>query len=700
MTEVLQQRKSVFVDDIYKMIEMEKEAWTSQENLENWSQTCAKAFSHLEELSCRSSYVSDTLIPEYLFPTKEDEAMYYQDMKKVKRYLNLSRESFLDPEILTEEELVAQARSREILEEVSSIGSDTSSYYPNNQDEESVKMNIFQQRLKQALSDEELAGGPNNSIRIPRNIVIASPTQNGKTQQIINVITSAYPFTLTVVSCDNKTDQLEQFVGRLKEQYSGDIFQLSGSIKPAQLKKIIKSYNTQASNKRIVLVLLNNNSQCKKLRNSIHTILNTAGIDIVKYQLIHDEADLVNKSDKAEFNGDVPVAVVHTEWLSHLHDLKNYPKIKQIKRLWVSATPENCSLIKDVKAKDILVLPRSVDYRSQIKFTEWNGNLDKVSKEVQRINRAKSREAILYCTEATNSGQEAIAKKLVGTMRCPVVLYNGEGIVVRVPLRLPEKHKKSLPQVMESLSRTHPGAIIIVGHALMSRGISFVATDDDCSGFPVTATVMFYNGSSSIHTVGIAQRIGRITGKSRPDIIERRLYSQFDIYDSYCKYLKNQNSIYEFLESSENAELLVADILKTKMVPNLEIIKRPIDRKEVMEAFGPYKAACITSQSPNKPKVRAQEECVEKMQKLVTSWTAEGNTTDISKIFKAIYDSPGHKMLSVDVKNLVKDLGAVASFFSQLTGKTHESNWRLVFLKDSQFHFINPQAVAFADNLN
>lgn len=421
----------------------------------------------------------------------------------------------------------------------------------------------------------------------------------------------------------------------------------------------------------------------------------------MKYQLIHDEADLVNKSGKAEFNGETPVAAVQTEWLSHLHDLKNYPKIKQIKRIWVSATPENCSLIKDVKAKDVLVLPKSDEYRSQIKFTEWSGDLVSVSKEVQRINKSKSREAILYCTEATNAGQEALAKKLTGSMRCPVVLYNGEGIVVYLPLRLPKKQKKSLPEVMESLSVSFPGAIIIVGHALMNRGISFVGSSES-SEFPVTATVMFYNGSSTIHTVGIAQRIGRITGKSRPDIVERRLYSQRDIYDSYCKYLKNQNSIYEFLESPENAELLVADILKTRMVPNLEIIKRPIDRKEVMPAFDPYKIACITSQSPNKsgetlinpgvvPEVSQETET---MKRHVLRWMNPLVNTDISKVFKTMYSNERYRILTTEISRYIKEPEVIRV----MTNK-HANNWNLVFSKNSQFHHIKPEAITFANSL-
>lgn len=229
MTEVLQ-RNNVFADDIYNFGKNENEAWTAnstQEILVN------------DELSSESSFASDSFIPEYKLLTEEDQAFYRQDMRKVKRCLDLTPESFSDPEVLTKEEHLAILESKKMLEEVSDLGSSDDCSSICNSIAEDCKLEIFQQRLKQALSEEELTA--ENSIRIPRNIIIASPTQNGKTQQVINIITSAYPFTLTVVSCDNKTDQLEQFVGRLKDHYLGDIFTLSGPIKAPQLKKIIRS---------------------------------------------------------------------------------------------------------------------------------------------------------------------------------------------------------------------------------------------------------------------------------------------------------------------------------------------------------------------------------------------------------------------------------------------------------------------------
>jgi hypothetical protein len=74
---------------------------------------------------------------------------------------------------------------------------------------------------------------------------------------------------------------------------------------------------------------------------------------------------------------------------------------------------------------------------------------------------------------------------------------------------------------------------------------------------------MFYLGSDSTNAVAIAQRIGRITGTSRPDINKRVLYTRDKIFECYSSYLKNQETIYNILKNTENAELLVADILKT-----------------------------------------------------------------------------------------------------------------------------------------
>ena len=111
----------------------------------------------------------------------------------------------------------------------------------------------------------------------------------------------------------------------------------------------------------------------------------------------------------------------------------------------------------------------------------------------------------------------------------------------------------------------------------MDRGISFVS-DNRTSGTPASATVMFYTGSNTIHTVSISQRLGRITGSSRPDINRRVVYCSDSIYESFKTYLKNQSTIYNNIRKPENKEVLVSELIKNS---NLEKINRNVDNPKL-----------------------------------------------------------------------------------------------------------------------
>ena len=96
------------------------------------------------------------------------------------------------------------------------------------------------------------------------NALIYAPTQVGKTNATKDFMEVCMEQNVPlIVSCDNKTDQLEQFYSRIKEELSDRNFILlkAGSGKfDDQLTKSLKT------SRKIIIFCLNNGSQIKKIR--------------------------------------------------------------------------------------------------------------------------------------------------------------------------------------------------------------------------------------------------------------------------------------------------------------------------------------------------------------------------------------------------------------------------------------------------
>lgn len=384
---------------------------------------------------------------------------------------------------------------------------------------------------------------------------------------------------------------------------------------------------------------------------------------------------------------------MHNQWVSHYFDLRKYPKLRQVKIIWVSATPENCSLIKNVKAKDVFVLPNHPDYRNEIKFYEWAGELESVKNEVTRINNLKNGEIILYCSERLKEGQLQVSKELFSLMQCAVITYNGDGIISYVPGRESVQHFIPISMVINIVSIEYSGAIIIVGQAMMGRGISFVGTCP-VGGKPPTATVMFYEGSKTAHAVAIAQRIGRLSGKSRPELHERRLYCSTPIYECCTGYLSNQIAIYETLRKPENRERLVADIFK-QPIPGTVALNRKVDNPNLAKVVKIYNDASSSNSSAVAGPSRNVASDEGKIKSLVRCWGDESNQDDIAIMFRKIHSMPGHKLLSSEVERGFQTYGPLGV----MTQPNHARRWCLVFSKDATHHYINPEAVLLATTL-
>ncbi len=240
-------------------------------------------------------------------------------------------------------------------------------------------------------------GAVESSEAVVENIVITAATQVGKTKAIIECILNSKNC-VSVVSCDNNSDQQSQIIKRLKKE-NIEVFTIKNF---KNIKKLVKNFN---ENKRLVFCVLNNNSQIKKLTTLMETL--ATKIDMDGYNLYHDEGDVVSKTDNVKII-DTEDPNGHKEWLVHCNSLSLNCKFK---RIWVSATPENCNLLYDVPCKNVFVLPTPVEYKGITKHYPWN-NQNQILKEVQRINRLESKEVILVCKEFVNEKQEAESLEL------------------------------------------------------------------------------------------------------------------------------------------------------------------------------------------------------------------------------------------------------------------------------------------------
>lgn len=554
--------------------------------------------------------------------------------------------------------------------------------------------------IRLAYSEEEaiIQNVFGHSIRNQTNYIMTGRPQMGKTGMFNNVLLETGDRSISVVSCDNRDDQVLQLSKRM---HLAGIENLkikevkvtkAGNIKKEFLKKILHHYDIH---KKLTFVLLNNTIQVSKLSVIINQLLRILHVE--RYQVFHDEADLINKSDKVDSNGPENISKVHKDWIEHFNNIKVFHQLRFVKRMWVSATPENCSLIKDVKAKDVFVLPKHPDYRCQNIFEEWpkeNGDaLEPLVKEAQRIKRNKSKEVILYCTERLNAAQETISVELCRKVNCPVVSYNGIGNTIFKPGQNPRLNNcDTISDILAELEQDlYTGPVIVVGHALMSRGISFVSSKRGDK--PLSATVMFYKGSTTTHAVNIAQRTGRIAGTSRDDVDDRKIYCSKSINECDTNYFANQTAIYRALKKPENKERFVADIMADDEIRGLKKLGRKVDRNELGKANSIYASSCSRSESSSGTSEHTLTD-EDWMKKLIIYWFRPNNNDRIKRVFMKMYSNEGYKMLTSEIKTIITTSGPLRSMTNR-----HISNWDKVFTKDELYHYIKPEAVAFANTL-
>jgi len=493
------------------------------------------------------------------------------------------------------------------------------------------------------------------------NMLITSKTQIGKTQAILDTIKIIKHHCICVIVSDNRKDQMEQMKQRSEE--AGLNVVTLNSIKLSRINLFFKTIKNASG--KIVILVLNNSKQSVKLDKIIKLTLKI-NKSIKSYYLFHDEGDTINKIDNvSEVIENSPVS--HSSWIMHLNSVSKL-KLINYKRIFVSATPENCYLLYDIKIKNTLVIQDPKNYRIISAYSEWDGaNFDFLEKEVKRINENKTKEAILYCSESKNENQHILAKEIYNKFDCPIIIYNG----INIKVLGKDKQFESISSCFADVETNYEGAVIVIGHRLMDRGVSFVSSKK--GEYPLTATILFYTGSSSAYSTGINQRLGRITGTSRPDICRRKVYCPEKIMEAYRNYFINQNRILLKISKCKNPELFLSEIISDTVLENIGLL---LDRRSLKEPNLIYSGLC----SEKAKKYGALSDDPEKMKRLINNWNTLSNASSISKIFKKIYNSENHSLLKSKVKKIIiHDLELKEQYLLNLYNMKHSRRWSTVF---------------------
>lgn len=434
-----------------------------------------------------------------------------------------------------------------------------------------------------------------------QHCLIFAPTQVGKTEAVINMIKKCidHKRVAVIVSSDNKTDQQEQIYSRISRGLMGaDASLIKCSNNNNNKKAIMSTLNQKLTP---VVFCLDNFSQIEKTADSFQLVLGKRKYKnkIDQVVIIHDEGDVVTKSSST-YEENTEAARSHEEWVDMIDTLsQNY----HIKRIFVTATPENCVIKYQIKNKFIIDLEIPENYSSykDIQHKNLPETIDDMQSTLQKhIDDNTAREdfgAILYITDRKIIKHDQYLQQFQDLNGNFVIhTYNSNGIVTTVPTplfaRKIGKLLKKRVQVgsivninnlpirdfYQIVKDSKINTCITIGMDMIARGISYCSTEKTPDA--MTATVMIYKPSNKLHNVALTQTIGRLTGMARPDLI-RTLYSPLDVYNNYKNYNLNQETYIKKLK--EHPETYSSDQMVTMRFVNR--LTRDIDRKKLQLAI-------------------------------------------------------------------------------------------------------------------
>jgi len=409
------------------------------------------------------------------------------------------------------------------------------------------------------------------------NCMIYGPTQMGKTRTMYECLRRCMDHRIPVlVSCDNRTDQLDQFLSRFKIDFAHDSDVCLLCANDKKFKSQLRS--SLSSDLKVIVFLLNNASQIHALRDDLKAVLvgDTLGddLDVPRWALVHDEGDVVTK-DK---NVDVvhkQQAESHQAWIRLVSFLSSRSILK---RAFLTATPEN--VVYKYNVGNVIRLEPQEGYvgYQQIQFFPLHPENDGIRRCLVSEHERLSTGILLYCTDRRiDNGHDELFTAVCEDVDGVVHTYNGKGIVARCvhprfveELTLVAKETVSKIKIQPDLVSKHIYRIqgmpichfyetcrrlgclkiVTIGMDLMSRGISFVSSSR--AKDTLAAVSMIYSPGTTMHAVGMCQAIGRITGMARPDL-ERRLHAPPAVIENYVAFMKNQERYLERLQTTKSS---------------------------------------------------------------------------------------------------------------------------------------------------
>lgn len=235
-------------------------------------------------------------------------------------------------------ELLQNANEKQIQE----VGEMLSNLNVNNRNNENIKK--FTKKILNKKNEKKI-----NYVKFLEsksvNALITAPTQVGKSSATREFIETCFMANVPViVSTDNKTDQCEQLYSRIEKDLCGaDIMMMKVSDKSfnENFKECVKT-----GMKRFVIFCLDNSIQIEKLIMSFLAIGTRYDEmkEIKKIAIIHDEADQVTKDHDTEKINDEQ-AESYKKWLEFMELINKKMGYMDLKRVFVTATPENCVML-------------------------------------------------------------------------------------------------------------------------------------------------------------------------------------------------------------------------------------------------------------------------------------------------------------------------------------------------------------------
>jgi len=572
--------------------------------------------------------------------------------------------------------------------------------------------------------------------------VISGPTQMGKTNACIAFASACIDRRLPVLlSCDNRSDQLDQTFSRFQSFFSSrpdvSILRVDDRRFETQLETSLRS------SKRCVVFLLNNNAQVERLRIATRAAIvgNTPSEDVQldSVVLIHDEGDVVIKDPSVSaIRPRQPES--HKAWIQYCTFLSQRFTLK---RAFLSATPECVNYMVDATVVISLISGDGyVGYR-HIQYTalpEHDGADDENANDLilpmlyDECRRMKEG-AILYCVNRRiEDGHDTLFTQICEEVDRNVIVhtYNGKGIVARVvhprfvptlaglinEMKLTKTKIQStltspiiltienvpVSEFYEACRRLQLYKIITIGYDLMSRGISFVSSGR--APDTIAATTMFYKPGKTMHAVGICQAVGRITGRARPDM-ERKLFAPRAVIQKYLAFNMNQEVYIPRLVASKRTtkETMSAIVHPHRMTgpidrPNLQLKPKYGRARTTIDIEAHNRAAReMTRQTIEKMEREKQEQEQESRRNIIAGVNLQTLHTDISKnteldMIITLFRKNGWKRLTM---NAIRTKIANLEFLNEWIDSKQKGKL-FILSDDEKFLEINPTLITHVIN--